>query len=89
MSLLPGISWADICNYLTNMPSAYAHENLKPYKSLEAFNFFECNNVQDVFHHFVSKESKVCSVKTKIKVKLYDLILKMPQCSVKFQDLEV
>ena len=89
MSLLPGISWADICNYLTNMPSAYAHENLKAYKSLEAFNFFECNDVQDLFHHFVSKESKFCSVKTKVKVKLCDLILKMRQCSVKFQDLEV
>ena len=89
MSLLPGISWADICNYLTNMPSAYAHENLKAYKSLEAFNFFECNIVQYVFHHSVSKESKFCSVKTKVKVKLCDIIFKMPQFSVKFQDLEV
>ena len=89
MSLLPGISWADICNYLTNMPSAYTHENLKAYKSLEAFNFFECNIVQYVFHHSVSKESKFCSVKTKVKVKLCDIIFKMPQFSVKFQDLEV
>ena len=89
MSLLPGISWADICNYLTNMSSAYTHENLKAYKSLEAFNFFECNIVQYVFHHSVSKESKFCSVKTKVKVKLRDIILKMPQFSVKFQDLEV
>ena len=71
------------------MPSAYAHENLKAYKSLEAFNFFECNIVQYVFHHSVSKESKFCSVKTKVKVKLCDIIFKMPQFSVKFQDLEV
>ena len=60
MLLLPDISWADICNYLVNTPSAYTHENLKAYKSLEAFNFFACNHVQDVFYHSVSKESKFC-----------------------------
>ena len=31
VSLLPDISWADICNYLINTPSAYTHENLKAY----------------------------------------------------------
>ena len=58
--LLPDISWADIYNYLINMPSPYTHENLKAYKSLEAFNFFVCNHVQDMFYHSISKESKFC-----------------------------
>ena len=90
MLLLPDISWADICNYLVNTPSAYTHENLKAYKSLEAFNFFACNHVQDVFYHSVSKESKFCCVKTKVKVKLCDLktTYEWVQFSVKFQDLE-
>ena len=35
VSLLPDISWPDIYNCLINMPSAYTHENLKAYKSLE------------------------------------------------------
>ena len=65
--LLPDILWADIYNYLINTPSAYTHENLKPYKSLEAFNFFVYNHVQDVLYDSVSKESKFCCVKTKVK----------------------
>ena len=47
--LLPYISWAGIYNYLVNTTSAYTHENLKAYKSLEAFNLFVCNQVQDAF----------------------------------------
>ena len=65
VSLLPDISWADIYNYLINMPS--------PYKSLDTFNFFVCNHVQDVFYHSISKESKFCCVKTKVKGKMCDL----------------
>ena len=91
ISLLPGISWAHIYNYLINMPSAFTHENLKAYKSLEAFNFFVCNHVQNVFYHSISKESKFCCVKTKVKGKMCDL--KNPcewvQFSVKFQAVEV
>ena len=91
VSLLPGISWAHIYNYLINMPSAFTHENLKAYKSLEAFNFFVCNHVQNVFYHSISKESKFCCVKTKVKGKMCDL--KNPcewvPFSVKFQAVEV
>ena len=39
--------------------------------SLEAFNFFVCNHVQDVFCHSISKESEFCCVKTKVKGKTY------------------
>ena len=63
VSLLPDISWADI----------YFISHLKAYKSLEAFKFFVCNHVQDVFYHSISKESKFCCVKTKVKGKLCHL----------------
>ena len=66
VSLLPDISWADIYNYCINTPSAYT-ENMKAYKSLETFNFFVCNHVQDVFYHSISKELKFSCVKTKVK----------------------
>ena len=69
---IPKTSLAHIYNYLINTPSAYTHENVKAYKSLEAFNFFACNHVQDVFHHSFSKELKFYCVKTKVKVKLSD-----------------
>ena len=73
VSLLPDIPWVDTYNYFNNTRSAYIHENLKAYKSLEAFNFFVCNHVQDVFLHSVSREPKFCCVKTNVKVKLCDL----------------
>ena len=46
--LMPDVSWGDMYNYLVNSPSEYTHNNLKAYKSLEAFNFFVCNHVQDI-----------------------------------------
>ena len=91
VSLLPDISWADIYNYLINTPSAYTHENLKAYKSLEAFSFFVCNHVQDVFYHSISKELKFCCVKTKVKGKMCSLknAFKRVQFSVRFHAIEV
>ena len=59
--------------YLISTASAYTHENLKAYKSLEAFNFVVCNHVQDVFYYSVSKESEFRCLKTKVKLNLYDL----------------
>ena len=39
MKLIPGISWGDMDNYLVNSLNEYAHNNLKAYKLLVAFNF--------------------------------------------------
>ena len=68
LSLLPDISCADIYNYLINTEIAYTQENLDACrKSFEAFDFVVYNHIQDVFCHSVSKESKFCCVKTKVK----------------------
>ena len=45
VKLMHDVSWGDMYNYLVNSPT---QDNLKPYKSLEAFNFFMCNHVQDI-----------------------------------------
>ena len=47
VKLMPDASWGDMYNDLVNSPSEYTHDNLKAYKSLEPFNFFVCNHVQD------------------------------------------
>ena len=74
MSLLPYVYiYILLYIYLISTASAYTHENLKAYKSLEAFNFVVCNHVQDVFYHSVSKKSEFRCLKTKVKLNLYDL----------------
>ena len=46
--LMSDVSWGDIYNYFVNSPSEYTHNNLKAYKSLEAFDIFVYNHVQDI-----------------------------------------
>ena len=44
---LPAITYIDVMNYLVNTKSAYTMEELKAYKSLEAYNQFVCGWVKD------------------------------------------
>ena len=72
--LMSDVSWGDMYdmyNYLVNSPSEYTHDNLKAYKSLEAFNFFVCNHVQDIYYNEITKESEFCSIKTKVQKYLF------------------
>ena len=71
VKLMPDVSWGDMYNYLVNSPSEYTHDNLKAYKSLEAFNFFVCNHVQDIYYNETAKESEFCSIKTKVHKYLF------------------
>ena len=71
MKLLPDITWADIYNYLINTPSLYTNENLKAYKSLEAYNFFVSGHVHDVAYHGINDLSEFCFIKTKVIIKVY------------------
>ena len=55
LSKLPDITWGDVYNYLINTTSIYTKEKLKAYKSLEAYNFFVCGHVQNVFYNVISE----------------------------------
>ena len=55
---MPDVSWGDMYNYLVNSPSEYTHDNLKAYKSLEVFNFFVYNYVQDIYNNEIAKKSE-------------------------------
>ena len=48
VKLMPDVSWGDMYNYLVNSPNEYIQDNLKAYKSLEAFKIFMYNHVQDI-----------------------------------------
>ena len=69
VQLLPDITWADIYNYLINTPSSCTNENLKAYKSLEAYNFFAFGHVHDVAYHGINNLSEFCFIKTKVIIK--------------------
>ena len=53
---IPDISWGDMYNYQVNSPSEYTYDNVKAYRSLEAFNFFVCNHVQDIYYNEIAKK---------------------------------
>ena len=69
--LLCDITWADIYNYLINMPSLNTNENLKAYKSLEAYNFMVSGHVDDVAYHGNSNLPEFCFIKTKVIIKVF------------------
>lgn len=46
----PNIQYPDIVNYLIYTTSAYTLKDMKPYKSLEAYNQMVCEWVKDVSH---------------------------------------
>ena len=56
VKLIPDISWGDMYNYQVNSPSEYTYDNVKAYRSLEAFNFFTCNHVQDIYYNEIAKK---------------------------------
>ncbi|XP_057716272.1 uncharacterized protein LOC130931462 isoform X2 [Corythoichthys intestinalis] len=48
---LPDICYPDIYNYLVHTKSAYSHESLKNFKSLEAYKYFVAGWVKQVLVH--------------------------------------
>lgn len=68
--------------YITNLLIAYTQ---KAYKSLEAFNFFKRDHVQNVLCISISSESDFCCVKTKVTGKTHiHMILKIPATEFNF-----
>ena len=47
VDILPSVTYPDIVNYLLFTPSPYSADDLKAYKSLEAYNQFVCGWVRD------------------------------------------
>ena len=68
---MPDVSWGDMYNYLVNSPSEYTHDNLKAYRSLEAFNFFVYNHVRDIYYNEIAKKSLLCSITSKVQKYLF------------------
>lgn len=48
---LPDICYPDIYNYLIHTNSAYSHESLKNFKSLEAYKYFVAGWVKQLLVH--------------------------------------
>ena len=66
---LPDLCFADIFNYLENTPSDYTKENLKAYKSLEAYTVFVCGHVHHILYQ-IAPDSQFCFIKTKVSCPL-------------------
>ena len=67
VTLMPDTTWPDVYNYLINTPSSFSGESLKAYKSLEAYNFFICGHVQDVYYHEIDKSNTFCFIKSEVQ----------------------
>ena len=69
----------DIYTYLVETPNGFTKESMKAYKSLQAYNFFQCGHVQDILYNDLSdsdrkllsqNKQKFCAMKTKISSKV-------------------
>ena len=50
VTLLPDITWNDVTFYLTETPSIFTKENVRAFKSLEAYDYFVCGHVHECFY---------------------------------------
>ena len=51
MSIWPDLQYGDVYNYLIESKGQFTKENLRAFKSLEAFNYFYNGHVRTVFCH--------------------------------------
>lgn len=62
---LPDIQSLDVYQYLIETPSEFTKQSLRAYKSLEAYIFFVCGHVQDVFLASIEK-TDFCFIKSSV-----------------------
>ena len=55
MSLWPDLQYGDIYNYLIESKGQFTKENLRAYKSLEAYNYFYNGHVRTVYCHLFGR----------------------------------
>lgn len=60
----PDVEFGDIYTYLIDTKGMFTKENLKAYKSLEAYNYFYNGYVQTVYHYSVSQG--ICVLKARV-----------------------
>ena len=65
-SKIPEVTYPDIYSYLVDTPSEFTKEKMKCYKSLEAYNFFICGHVQDIYSHEFISNKEFTAVKSKV-----------------------
>ena len=57
---LPDLQYPDIFNYLINMLSVYMKDDLKAYKSLDAYKYLLAGWVGDLSIHIIEDKIKKC-----------------------------
>ena len=66
VSKWPEILWSDICDYFIDTIGMYTKDQIKAYRSLEAYCYYKRGHVYPVLYHPVSKESPVCILRTEV-----------------------
>lgn len=63
---LPPVTSRDVTEYLLDTPSEFTKENLRAYKSLEAYDYFACGHVQDVLYNKINDKEDFCFIKADV-----------------------
>ena len=65
-SKIPEVTYPDIYSYLMDTLSEFTKEKMKCHKSLEAYIFFICGLVQDIYSHEFISNKEFTAVKCKV-----------------------